>query len=427
MKSSKTLSLSLYVEKFVPGGEALASFADRLLPDGSENPYYGKKVFLWNALPGEKVKKFQVLKEKSSYLEAVALEIDSPSLRRVAPKDACFLSTSPWQILDWDYELEQKRELIKESLSQAHLELPDGVEVEPVKTDGTEWSYRNKMEYSLYWDNAEEKIFLAFHNRGSHAKIPLKPSSSPSDASSGNPASSSLERKEIAEKAFKIVEELNSAHASARDFQSLLLRSSQSGVVSGGLFENKKPHPTFENLSDTLLGHEYSYSPNGFFQINLPVYELALKEIKKAVDASPNLKVLDLYAGVGTIGLSVAPSRDLTLVECNKDAFRELKNNAKDWQGINPVFTKSEDALDYIAPDEIVILDPPRAGCDKKLIDRLLEACPKKIIYLSCNPSTQARDVALLTIEGRYKISRILPFNFFPKTPHIENLIILEL
>ena len=81
--------------------------------------------------------------------------------------------------------------------------------------------------------------------------------------------------------------------------------------------------------------------------------------------------------------------------------------------------------LGYISPTATVILDPPRAGCDKKLITRLLEVTPPTIIYLSCNPATQARDISMLL--NKYTISHIQPFNFFPRTPHIENLVILSL
>ena len=404
MKSSILKNLSLKVEKFVPGGEALATLS---LPGSPED---GKKVFLLNALPGEIVEELEITKQKSSYLKAVATKIKTPAKNRIVPKDPCFLSTSPWQILSYPSELEEKRALVEESLKEAKIPLSN-LEIEPVKTDGKDFFYRNKMEYSLYWDNSDNLIYLAFHARSTHRKIKV--------------ASSSLERPEIAERALKIVEELNNAHASARDYQSLLLRANQEGIVSGGLFKKNRPHPVFENLTDKILGVEYSYSPNGFFQINLPVYELALKEIRKEINASSCEKVLDLYSGVGTIGLSVARDRNLTLVESDKNAYRELVNNCKS-SPAHPILSKSEDALNFIEPDQIVILDPPRAGCDKKLIDRLLSVLPEKIIYLSCNPSTQARDVAALLLKGNYKITKISPFNFFPRTPHIENLIVLE-
>ncbi|MDO4611851.1 MAG: RsmD family RNA methyltransferase [Candidatus Saccharibacteria bacterium] len=136
-------------------------------------------------------------------------------------------------------------------------------------------------------------------------------------------------------------------------------------------------------------------------------------------------KVLDLYSGVGTIGLSVAGNKDLTLVEVDKSAYQELENNAKNFKNATPVLDKSENALNYIEPDQTVILDPPRAGCDDKLIQKLLEVKPEKIIYLSCNPATQARDIKKLL--ETYKIDDTKIFNFFPRTPHIENLIVLSL
>ena len=88
------------------------------------------------------------------------------------------------------------------------------------------------------------------------------------------------------------------------------------------------------------------------------------------------------------------------------------------------ILDKSENILDYINHNQTVILDPPRAGCDKKLIEKLLETRPQQIIYLSCNPATQARDIKLLL--EKYQIKTIKTFNFFPHTPHIENLVLLS-
>ena len=282
------------------------------------------------------------------------------------------------------------------------------ISVPPIITDDNLYHYRNKMEYALYWDNATGQIDLAFHTRGSHYKVPIN--------------KSSIERPEIFQKATKIIAELNSRHEEARKYQSLLLRCNQSGEISGGLYENYQPHPSFHSLTDTILGHKYTYSPNGFFQINLPVYELALKDIQKHIITD---EVLDLYSGVGTIGLSVARDRYLTLVEVDKSAYTELLNNTHNLNNISSILDKSENVLNYIEPNQTVILDPPRAGCDKRLINRLLEVTPKTIIYLSCNPATQARDIKNLL--EKYQIKNIETFNFFPRTPHIENLVILSL
>lgn len=390
--------MAILIEKLVPGGQGIGV---------DEN---GKKGFFWNVLPGESVTKYRITKNKSHYFEAIAEEIKNPSLGRVAPKDSCFLSTSPWQIMDYDFELEQKALLLEEQFNQFRIQIKKNL----VQTDGNPYYYRNKMEYALYWDNETQKISLAFRERGSHRKIPIK--------------KSSIERPEIFEKATEIVNDLNARHEEARKYQSLLLRSNQNGEVSGGLYENKKPHPVFPNLTDTILGNSYSYSPNGFFQINLPVYEMALLEIKKHLKTD---KVLDLYAGVGTIGLSVVRDHELTLVECNKFAYAELEKNCARQCSVESstkraVLRNSEDALDFITPDQTVIVDPPRAGCDQKLLDQFIAVTPETIIYLSCNPATQARDVKILLDSKKYQITSVTPFNFFPRTPHLENLVVLE-
>lgn len=216
-------------------------------------------------------------------------------------------------------------------------------------------------------------------------------------------------------------EALNARGEEARKYQSLLLRCSQDGEVSGGLYENKKPHPVFEPLEDQILGQTYSYSPNGFFQINLPVYELALKEIQKYIKTE---EVLDLYAGVGTIGLSVARDRKLTLVEADKSAFSELIRNTNNLSNARAILDKSENIVSYIKSHQTIIVDPPRAGLDRKLIESLLETAPPTVIYLSCNPATEARDVRMLL--EKYQIESVKTFNFFPHTPHIENLVVLD-
>jgi 23S rRNA (uracil1939-C5)-methyltransferase len=439
---------------FVPGGQALGELSD------------GRKVFVWGGLPGELVS-VKLYKVKASYAEGVAVEILEPSPHRVEPRDDCYLSTSPWQILEYDYELQQKAALVRGAFGQEKIELPshnkrtkpsdldkgcsgDTEEGDPQKifsmkkflgeesvagpehpsnelgfVGEPEYFYRNKMEYALYWDNDENFIKLAFHKRGTHAKIPI--------------TTSSIERPEILAEARRIVDDLNARNEPARKYQSLVVRCDKLGQVSSALFENGRPHPVMKNLSDRLLGHEFSYSPNGFFQINLPVYEMALTEIKKHI-ATDN--VVDLYAGVGTIGLSVAADKNLTLVETNPAAFSELEQNVQtvitgtptpslrvpakqsSVAKITPIMAKTENSLNFIKPDSTIIVDPPRAGLDDSVVAKLYKVSPPTIIYLSCNPTTQARDIAKLL--PKYQILHHRAFNFFPRTPHIENLVVLQ-
>ena len=442
-KFQRVDNVAVRVQKFVPGGQALGTLSD--------GPEAGKKIFFWGALPGETVTAFTPTKIKSHYVEAVAESVAAPAPQRVEPRDDCYLSTSPWQILDFTAELAAKRGLVRECFRQHQVDLPDTL---AVATDGRDYFYRNKMEYSLYFDHDSQQISPAFHRRGSHQKVPVM--------------QSSLERPEIWERAQTIFAELNARGEEARTYQSLMLRADQAGRVAGGLFVNHQPHPEFPQLSDTLLGRAYTYSPNGFFQINLPVYEMALRAMQKYVTTP---KVLDLFSGVGTIGLSIARDAMLTLVECDQAAFAELEKNvatalrqaeampaqakgatlrqaeatpaqakgatlrqaeampaqanAAASARLRAVLAKSETVLDYIQPDTTVILDPPRAGCAPELVARLAEVAPPQIIYLSCNPATQARDVAGLLASGHFTLLGAQAFNFFPHTPHIENLVVL--
>lgn len=394
------------IEKIIPGGQALGTHED------------GRKIFFWNALPDEIIDSYTITKKKSHYYEAIAEEIHNPSKYRIVPKDTCYLSTSPWQIISYGYELQLKQELVVELFREHNI----NIESPQISTDNHDYFYRNKMEYSLYWDKEKEQILPAFHARNSHRKIPI--------------TSSSIERPEIFQSAIEIIDSLNQRKEPAYKYQSLLLRCNQSGEVSGGLYENHKPHPTFPNLTDVILGRTYSYSPNGFFQINLPVYEKALIDIKSHIVTD---EVLDLYSGVGTIGLSTAHNKRLTLVECDKFAYNEMiknitanklsvatedKTSQYQFDNITAILDKSENVINHIHPDQTVILDPPRSGCDVRLINKLNEVIPQTIIYLSCNPATQARDVKLLL--NHYQIDMVKVYNFFPRTPHIENLVILH-
>lgn len=384
---------SVRIEKLIPGGQALGTLAS------------GKKIMLWGALPNEIVTKWEVSKEKNSFVEGIVTEIKQASPQRIKAKDECYLSTSPWQILDYEYELSEKRELLLEIFRQQKIAI-DPALISAVQTDGRDFYYRNKMEYALYYNIDEAKIYPAFRTRGTHRKLPI--------------TQSSLERPEIWRAASSIIDDMNARGEEARKYQSLLLRCNQAGEISGGLFENRKPHPKFHQLSDSLIGKTYNYSPNGFFQINLPVYEMVLKEISKHIKSE---EVLDLYSGVGTIGLSVARDRKLTLVECDKPAYLEMENNCR---GTNakPVLAKSEDATDFIKHQQTVIVDPPRAGCMPNVIEKIKSELPAQLIYLSCNPITQTRDISFLM--DNFEITSCIPYNFFPRTPHLENLIIME-
>ena len=143
------------------------------------------------------------------------------------------------------------------------------------------------------------------------------------------------------------------------------------------------------------------------------------------IDHENNLPTLDLYSGVGTIGLTIGGD-DITLVEINEHAVAEMQRNITKLNRANAkaILAPSEKSLEYITGEQIVIVDPPRAGLHTDVVRGLLETTPPRIIYLSCNPVTQARDVSLL--QEKYETIHHQGYNFFPRTPHIEHLVILD-
>ena len=403
----------------------------------------GKKCLTWGGLPGEEVV-VQPTKSKSSYIEGVVTEVLTASTERVTPRDPdSYLSTSPWQIMDFTAEEHYKSALIEEAFELHDIVLPQPI---TTYTDGVEYEYRNKVEYSFWYDTVTEHLSLAFFRRGSHGKIAVEATSLASPA--------------ITKASQQILTTLNKQSVGGRELKTLLIRSNRTGQTAWQLYVKdedfdvaslvpalgelaqsgeiiysnpKSPASVITKrlysgstivLDDTILDVPFRYATEGFFQINLPVYEQALRDMGEWVPDGKS--VIDMYSGVGTIGLTIGGD-DVTLVEANEHAVREMERNIAELgrtDSAKAVLAASEKALEHIIPEATIIVDPPRAGLHEDVIARLLEAAPSRIIYLSCNPVTQARDIARLA--ETYGIRHHQGYNFFPRTPHIEHLVVLD-
>lgn len=428
----KPLLATISLEKIVGGGQALGQLED------------GKKAFAWGGLPGEKVT-LQVTKKKSSFVEGIVTEVLEPSSERIAPRDPeSHLSTSPWQIMDFAAEQHYKAALIEEAFELHDIVLPEPIEV---FTDGKQFGYRNKIEFSFWWSNETQQLDLAFFRRGTHGKIPVE------GTSLAHPAINKAGR--------HILDVLRQRGAEAYPLKTVIIRCNQAGKVAAQLYVKDESFEQFtedelENmnvagfelifsnpkspasviterlqawgevaLSDDILGVPFTYATEGFFQINLPVYEQTLTDMKQWIE--PGKPAVDLYSGVGSIGLTIG-GEDVTLVEINEHAVREMQRNIAALgreSSAKAILAASENALEHISSDATVIVDPPRAGLHEDVVKKLLETKPGRIIYLSCNPVTQARDVARLA--ENYGIRAHKGYNFFPRTPHIEHLVVLDL
>jgi 23S rRNA (uracil1939-C5)-methyltransferase len=416
-------------------------------------------VYVLGVLPNEKVI-VETFKKKHGEIFAHVIEVIEPSQFRIKAKEADhYFACSPWQILDDNYELEVKKELIKSVFKQkANFSL---TEFEIIQSP-ISWNYRNKVEFGFYEDWDSQKISLSFFKReGNKGKYEIE--------------GCELLPDEINFIAKKIVKIINKNHISAKILKHLLIRYSFSeknllvnlyvkdkneifnsnfdfqsifseivnnqmvksfsviysnplspaSVNSGILFtsgENK--------IYETIKGIKLGYESENFFQINPPSFEILIEKLQNWL-SNHDFKthtLLDLYSGVGTIGLCLSEFFSSVVgVEVSANSKRLSEENAKlnNINNVSFIETQSENALDYITKDKVILVDPPRIGLHERVIEKILSVKPNILIYVSCNPETQARDFNKL--KTSYNIIYHKAFNFYPQTPHVENLLILEL
>lgn len=435
--SKKPLPIvNVKLDKIVGGGQTLGTLEG------------GRKLFVWGGLPGETVE-VQMTKKKTNLAEGIVVELITPSAERIDPRDEdSYLSTSPWQIMSFEAEQHYKAALIEEAFELHDIVLPETIEV---YSDDKQYEYRNKIEFSWYWDKEKDRLDLSFFRRGTHGKIPVNGTSlaHPSINQAAR-ALRDLLRTKPDLRAYMLKTVLVRCDASGNVALQLYVKDQafvqltgselellkENGNVTGFelIFSNPKSPASViterlqtwgtTSLTDTILDVPFTYAVEGFFQINIPVYEQALRDMRKWVSADK--PTVDLYSGVGTIGLTIG-GENVTMVEINEHAVREMKRNitALDREkAVKAILAPSESALEYITSDATIIVDPPRAGLHEDVVKKLLETKPDRIIYLSCNPVTQARDVARLAEVYGVKSHR--GYNFFPRTPHIEHLVILD-
>lgn len=232
----------------------------------------------------------------------------------------------------------------------------------------------------------------------------------------------------------------------AKNFVRALLEAAEKqGVTVTTIVQNYNPRKTSVVLGeqekvlygkgfilDTLCGKSYAISPRSFYQVN-PVQTEVLYGL--AVDAARltgKEVVLDAYCGIGTIGMTAADhAKQVVGVELNRDAVRDAIGNAKH-NGVKNIRFHAADATQWILEAaangqraDVIFMDPPREGSTPEFIESVAKMAPKRVVYVSCNPVTLARDLALLTKKG-YKMEYATPVDMFPHTEHIECVVQLN-
>jgi len=403
----------------------------------------GKVVFAYGILPGETAR-VRVTLEKRNFMEAELLEVLTPSPKRIPPKEDHYISCSPWQIMDYAFQAETKKGLVEDLLYQT---IKETIRLDKFYEAKQLYGYRTKIEYSFMTENG--KLAFAFHKRGNYRDMYALP------------RGCALMSDKTNDIALEILEILNQAGLTTADLKTLILREAKNtGERIAALFLKRKDIvlPEFkveglngfiaaysnplspmstadeilsawgndfitEKVSDTVL----SYGLDCFFQNNVELFEIALGEIRAAAGEKCG-KIIDLYSGVGAIGLAL---RDLTdkvyAIESvpNSVKYAQLnaaQNKAGNFEILCSMMEKTDASL--LQGADILVLDPPRAGLHQKVVKNIMELLPGKIIYLSCNPITQGRDAAFFL--EKYDLVRSAAFDFYPNTPHVETLLVFE-
>lgn len=399
----------------------------------------GKVVFSYGVLPGEKAV-IKVVKEKRNFIEGEVVEIKEKSPYRQSPSEDHFLSCSPWQIIKYEKQVEFKKQLIEEFLYQT---VKENIKLDKFYQAENLYRYRTKIEYSFGFFN--QMVGLAFHKRGDYStKINLDKGCCLIDDKSNKTAMDILNfirEKNISDKTLKTLvirsskrydKNVSALFVKQEDFIHSQLPVSNFITVYSNPFASVSQVDRIINkngddfITERILDMDFDYGFDCFFQNNIELFEKAVIDIMK--NAGNSKRIIDLYCGVGVIGILVSDlAEEVLLVESNSSScyYTEkniIKNKIKNAKVFNIPGEKLD--FDFISDSDTLILDPPRAGLHIKLIKNIMKNLPQKIIYLSCNPITQGRDLNFLL--EKYKITYAAGFDFYPNTPHIENLVILE-
>ncbi|KAI4309401.1 23S rRNA (uracil(1939)-C(5))-methyltransferase RlmD [Lactobacillus intestinalis] len=423
--------------------------------------YEGLTIFVNNALPGEIVKA-KILKVKKKFAFAKIEEIIKESPDRVKVQLNQWVQTGLASLahIKYDKQLEFKRNQVVNLLHKADL---DQIKVDQTLASPEETGYRNKAQVPVRAVNGQLEI--GFFRRHSHDLVPLTNFfTTDSEIDRVLIAVRDILRKykvpaydEVHNKGEVRYLDVRRSKATGeimvilvclhRDFPQLPKVAAEISQIPDvtSIILNHNPKKTNvilgkndyvvfgeDHITDKIGDVKFRISPQSFFQINsLQTPRLYNLAIEKA-DLKPDDVVIDAYSGIGTIGLSVAKHvKAVRGMEVIKPAVEDANANAK-LNGITNaeyVVGKAEEVMPRWANEglktDVIFVDPPRKGLTPEFIDAAVKTNPKKIVYISCNPATQVRDLQLFREQG-YDFNEIDPVDMFPQTPHVESVAVLE-
>lgn len=459
--------LGITVETYAAEGKSIARLED------------GKVLFVDNAIPGDVIDAV-IIKDKKSWAQARTTKLVTPSPQRVEPFCPHFGTCGgcKWQMLPYSQQLIYKQQQVTDQLSRiGNVELPP---IEPILGSADERYYRNKLEFTFSTaryrtfeeiearnEKFEPEPALGFHAPGLFDKVVevhqcfLQP----------EPTNTLLtvlrhytKERNLPYYDYKkqygwlrnvvlrvattgeVLVNLVMHHEDQEEREALLqhMQANIPGITSLNYTLNGKMNDSIHDLDvhcwygkdhivEKLENFSFKISPKSFFQTNTRQAEALYRIAREFAGLTGTETLYDLYCGTGSIGIFCsAGAKKVIGIEVVEDAIKDAWQNAA-MNGLTHCQFYAGD-VEKICTDaffaehgrpDVIITDPPRAGMTEKLIQQLLKMRAPRVVYASCNPATQARDLQLL--DEAYKIVRLRPVDMFPHTHHIENVALLEL
>lgn len=392
------------------GGEAMGRLED------------GRAVFVAFGLPGETVRA-RLTEQKRGFARATLLEVLIPSSERIKAKCVHFgvCGGCHYQTLPYSAQLKLKETVLRDQLARiGKIQNPPIREMVP---SPVEWNYRNHVQFHLAEDGRpgfiaagdprqvlpitechlpEESLNDLWPQLQFDAETPLERVS----LRAGDETMLILESDFPETPEVEIEAEISVVH----------LNDDDSVVLAGD-----------GHIIVDVLERSFQVSAGAFFQVNTAMAEKMVTYLLSNLRVSASTLLLDIYCGVGLFSAFFAPKvKQVIGIEISPAACQDFAVNLNEFDNVELYEALAEDVLPVleIQPD-VAIVDPPRAGLDKKALDAILQLSPKTLVYISCDPSTLARDAARL-ITGGYTLLEVTPFDLFPQTYHIECISLFE-
>jgi len=360
--------------------------------------HQGREVFVFGGIPGEEVVA-EVIGVRRKYIAARVIRVLKPSPDRVEPVSPYFgeCTGCQWQHVAYPHQLATKRDMVIDALVRVGgFSNPP---VLPVLPSPEQYGYRNHARFTARRDGT-----LGFVNRETHQFV-------------------RIDHCRIMYQGINhLLAELQGKCGETTQLAIRAGKETGDFLIQPRLKNADLPVPTGQkHYVDSIGGRRFQVASPSFFQVNTDQAAQLVEVIRRVLAVKGDETLLDAYAGVGTFAVLLAPYvRKVIAVEESTAAVADARENATGLDNVEFVLGKTEDVLQHLDPQpDVVVLDPPRAGCQPRALQQLIQLAPPRIAYVSCDPETLARDLKLLC-DGHYTLDQVEPFDMFPQTYHIE-------